>query len=91
MTELAKSGQRPTLYEVELPVTIVVGRTTLSLNDLADWKPDSVVSLDAKSDQPLELCVNGKVVATGELCEGDQGPDSLAIRILDIKQDAETA
>ncbi|MEM9988563.1 MAG: FliM/FliN family flagellar motor C-terminal domain-containing protein [Pseudomonadota bacterium] len=87
MSDLPSTETRSTLYDVELPVTVVVGRTTLSLQDLANWKADSVVALEASTEQPLELCVNGKVVATGELCEGDSGPESLAIRILDICQE----
>lgn len=83
---MSESAQKSSLYQVELPVTVVVGRTTLSLNDLAGWTPDSVVPLDVGADQPLELCVNGKVVATGEFCEDPAAPSGLAIRILDIKQ-----
>lgn len=87
----ATKSAQSSLYDVELPVTIVVGRTSLSIQELANWKPDSVVALDATIDQPIELCVNGKVVATGELCEGANGPDSLAVRILDIQQHPENA
>lgn len=83
MTDAAKKSS---LYQVELPVTVVVGRTTQSLDDLAGWTPDSVVGLDVAADQPLELCVNGKVVATGEFCEDPGAPSGLAVRILDIKQ-----
>lgn len=83
---MSETAKKSSLYEVELPVTVVVGRTVLSLNDLAGWTPDSVVGLDVAADQPLELCVNGKVVATGEFCEDPEAASGLAVRILDIKQ-----
>lgn len=82
---------KSSIYDIELPITVVIGRVTLSLQELSNWQPDSVVSLAARADDPLELCVNGKVVATGELCEGTGGPQSLAIRILDIRQEADAA
>ena len=81
-------NNRGSLNEVELPLTVVIGRTALTLQDVADLKPDSIVALAARADEPLEICVSGKVIATGELCEGEGGPDTLAIRILDIHQDA---
>jgi flagellar motor switch protein FliN/FliY len=90
MSDLSGAG-KSSLYDIELPVTVVIGRVTLSLQELANWQPDSVVALTARAEDPLELCVNGKVVATGELCEGNTGPQSLAIRILDIRQEADAA
>lgn len=77
---------RSKIYDVELPVTVVVGRKEISLEELSSWSPDKIVPLKAQVDQPVELCINGKLVATGELCEGEDGPDSLAVRILDIKK-----
>lgn len=88
MSEVAKPAPNDPLYEIELPVTVVIGQVTLSLADLAKWEADTIVSLGVKADEPLELQVNGRVVATGELCEGDTGPNSLAVRILDIYKDA---
>ncbi|MGV6819238.1 MAG: FliM/FliN family flagellar motor switch protein [Parvularcula sp.] len=83
---MSSTEPKSSLYQVELPVTVVAGRATLSLNDLSAWTPDSVIPLDVAADQPLELCVNGKVVATGEFCEDPEAPSGLAVRVLDIKQ-----
>lgn len=87
---MTDTSSRASLNDVELPLTVVIGRTSLSLQDVAGLKPDAIVALAAKADEPLEICVSGKTIATGELCEGEAGPESLAIRILDINQD-ETA
>ncbi len=87
MTDTPAAKSRATLYDVELPVTVIIGRTELSLKALSEWAPDSIVALTSRADQPIELCVNGKVVATGELCDGEAGDGSLAVRILDIKED----
>ena len=81
-------AQNDPLYDIELPVTVVVGEVSLSLADLSKWEADTIVSLGVKAEDPVILQVNGKVVATGELCEGESGPGSLAVRILDIRQTA---
>lgn len=91
MSEVAKPKSNDPLYNIELPVTVVVGKVTCSLAELASWEADTIVNLGLKAEEPLELQVDGKVVATGELCEGNTGPDSLAVRILDIRQDVSEA
>lgn len=72
------------LANVRVPVTIVIGRKEVALSDLGAWRGDTLVSLDQNADDPLEVHVNGTCVATAELCEGDGGEGSLAIRILDV-------
>ena len=91
MSEETTGKSNDPLYDIQLPVTVVIGEVKLSLADLSKWEADTIVSLGVKTDEPVILQVNGKVVASGELCEGDNGPDSLAVRILDIHQDADSA
>ncbi|MEM9232840.1 MAG: FliM/FliN family flagellar motor switch protein [Pseudomonadota bacterium] len=91
MSDALTAQKNDPLYDIQLPVTVVVGEVNLSLADLSKWESDTIVALGVKTDEPVELQVNGKVVATGELCEGKNGPKSLAVRILDIKQDAASA
>lgn len=54
---------------MDLPVTITleVGRTRLSLRDLLRISPGSVVKLDRNASDPMDMLVNGKLVARGEV------------------------
>lgn len=54
---------------MDLPVTIAleVGRTRLSLRDLLQVSPGSVVKLDRNASEPMDMRVNGKLVARGEV------------------------
>ncbi|RFB04741.1 FliM/FliN family flagellar motor switch protein [Parvularcula marina] len=88
MSDALTASSNDPLYDIQLPVTVVVGQVTLSLADLSKWEADTIVALGVKTSEPVELQVNGKVVATGELCEGQNGPNSLAVRILDIRKDS---
>lgn len=80
----ASNGLDERLAGVQVAVTIVIGRKEVALGDIGAWRGDTLVSLDQGADDPLEVHVNGTCVATAELCEGEGGDGSLAIRILDV-------
>ncbi|MCA8973344.1 MAG: FliM/FliN family flagellar motor switch protein, partial [Planctomycetes bacterium] len=53
------------LLDVEIPISVEVGRTEMSLEDVLKLVPGSVIALDKKSEEPVDLRVNGKLVARG--------------------------
>jgi flagellar motor switch protein FliN/FliY len=76
-------GQRnlDLLLDVEIPVSVEVGRAQMSLEEVLRLVPGSVVALDKKSEEPVDLRVNGKLVARGEVVLVD---DSYGLRITQI-------
>jgi flagellar motor switch protein FliN/FliY len=54
------------LMDVELPVTLRFGATEMLLRDLASLKAGSVIEFDRALNDPVELMVNGRVIARGE-------------------------
>jgi len=69
------------LLDVEIPVSVEVGRARLSLEEILRLVPGSVISLDKKSEEPVDLRVNGKLVARGEVVLVD---DSYGLRITQV-------
>lgn len=69
------------LLDVEIPISVEVGRAELSLDEVLNLVPGSVVSLDKKSEEPVDLRVNGKLVAKGEVVLVD---DTYGLRITEI-------
>jgi len=69
------------LLDVTIPVTVEVGRTELSLDEVLDLGPGSILALDKKAEEPVDLRVNGKLVARGEVVMVD---DSYGLRITQI-------
>lgn len=69
------------LLDINIPVSVEVGRTQMSLDDILDLVPGSVVTLDKKAEEPVDLRVNGKLVARGEVVLVD---DVYGIRITQI-------
>jgi flagellar motor switch protein FliN/FliY len=55
------------LLDVPVRVTVEVGRTRLTLADLVELGPGSLVTLDREAHEPADILVNGKVVARGEV------------------------
>jgi flagellar motor switch protein FliN/FliY len=69
------------LLDVEIPVTVEVGRTQKTLEEVLSLVPGSVVALDKKAEEPVDLRVNGKLVARGEVVLVD---DQYGLRITQI-------
>ena len=55
------------LAEVEVQLAVELGRLRLSLRELLSLTPGSVVELDRPADAPVDVLVNGTVVASGEV------------------------
>lgn len=67
------------LGDVRVAVTALVGRATASIDEVLDYAPGTIVRLDARTDAPVPLLVNGIAVASGDIVATDDG--SLAIEI----------
>lgn len=55
------------LMDVDLPVSIELGRTRMNISDILSLSPGSVVELDKLVGEPVDLLVNQKTVARGEV------------------------
>ena len=69
------------LMDVDLPVAIELGRTKLSISDILALGPGSVVELNKLAGEPVDLLVNNKVVARGEVVVIDE---SFGLRITQL-------
>jgi flagellar motor switch protein FliN len=55
------------LNDVQLDVTVELGRLRLSVRDLLSVQPGSVLALDRVAGAPVDVLVNGSPVARGEI------------------------
>lgn len=55
------------LLDVSVRVTVEVGRAKMTLAELVQLAPGSLVELDREAHEPVDILVNGKVVARGEI------------------------
>ncbi len=66
------------LLGLEIPVTVSFGEREMALRELAALGPGAVIELDRPASAPVDLLVNGRIVARGELVLLD---DQYALRI----------
>ena len=55
------------LMGVKLPIRVLLGRTQLCLRDVAQLGSGSVVELDCSPNDPVDIIVNDRVIAHGEV------------------------
>jgi flagellar motor switch protein FliN/FliY len=76
------------LMDVDLPVAIELGRTKLAISEILALGPGSVVELNKLAGEPVDLLVNSKVVARGEVVVIDE---NFGVRVTEIVSPIERA
>ena len=74
------------LMQVEVPVSVSLGRTRMRMKDLLALTQGSVVELERATGEPLDVFVNGTLVAHGEVVVVN---DKFGIRLTDVISPAE--
>ncbi len=60
------------LYDLQLPVSIELGRTNMLIRDILRLGRGSVVEFDKLVSEPVDVLINGKKVAEGEVVVVDK-------------------
>ena len=69
------------IMDVPLEVTVELGRTNKSISEILEFKPGTIVELNKVTGSPIDVLVNGKLVARGEVVVIDE---NFGIRIVEI-------
>ena len=69
------------IMDVPLEVTVELGRTSKSIKDILDFAPGTIIELDKLAGEPIDVLVNGKFVAKGEVVVIEE---SFGIRVTEI-------
>jgi len=78
------------LRDVELAVTAELGRTRMSLRELLSLSPGTVVELDRAAGSPVDLLVNGTLLARGEVVVVDEEFGVRITELVNTENSAET-
>lgn len=76
------------ILDVPLQITVELGRTSKSIKDILELTNGSIVELDRLAGEPVDIMVNGKYLAKGEVVVIDE---NFGVRITDIASPAERA
>ncbi len=69
---------------VPIEVVISVGKARPLLSELVGLRRDSVLTLDSKIEDPVEIMVGDRVIARGELQEVDSETGRLCVRLTEV-------
>jgi len=69
------------IMDVPLEVTVELGRTKKSIAEILDFTPGTIIELDRIAGEPIDVLVNGKFVAKGEVVVIEE---SFGIRVTEI-------
>jgi flagellar motor switch protein FliN/FliY len=81
VTSVGSSRNLSLLFDVPLSITVELGRTKRLIRDILDLAPGSIVELDKLAGEPVDILVNNKKIATGEVVVIDE---NFGVRLTDI-------
>ncbi len=73
-----RPGERPStldmgpVLDVPVVLTVELGRTTMTIRETLEMGPGSIVALDRMAGEPVDLLVNGHIIAQGEVVAIDE-------------------
>jgi len=69
------------ILDIPLGISVELGRTRMVVNDLLQIGPGSIIELNKSAGEPMEILINNKLVARGEVVVVNE---KLAVRLTDI-------
>jgi flagellar motor switch protein FliN/FliY len=69
------------LLDIPLQVTVELGRTKRSVKEILELSSGSIIELDKLAGEPVDILVNSKIVAKGEVVVIDE---NFGVRVTDI-------
>ena len=77
-------GNLGRISNVEMSLTVEIGRTRMSVRDVLSLKPGAVIELDRSAGAPADILLNGRLIAHGEIVVVDQDYAVRITQILDV-------
>ncbi len=78
------AGKLGRINNVEMALTVEIGRTRMSVRDVLALEPGAVVELDRSAGAPADVLLNGRLIAHGEIVVIDQDYAVRITQILDV-------
>jgi flagellar motor switch protein FliN/FliY len=79
-------GKLGRINNVEMTLTVEIGRTRMSVRDVLELEPGRVIELDRSAGAPADVLLNGRLIARGEVVVVDQDYAVRITKILDVTE-----
>lgn len=80
------NGKLGRINSVDMALTVVIGRTSMSVRDVLNLEPGAVIELDRSAGAPADVLLNGRLIAQGEVVVVDQDYAVRITKILDVAE-----
>ena len=77
----AEGADLSRLHDVPVELAVEIGRTRMTIGQTLELRPGSVVSLNRLAGEPVDLLINGKPIARGEVVVIDE---EFGLRVTDV-------
>lgn len=80
------SGLQDLVMSIPVQLDVVIGSAEMPVSDLIGMEAGSVVSLNRKIGEAVDICVNGTKIATGEIQSLEDDPSRLGVKIISLEK-----
>jgi len=81
----AAGGNSAIIMNIPVEVQIVLGSAEMPVSQLMDLQKGSTVALDRRVGEPVDVMVNGRKIARGEIVVLENDPSRFGIRLTEIE------
>ncbi len=82
-----EQGSIDLLFDVQLHLSVELGRTSIPVREVLQLGPGSIVELDKLAGEPVDILVNGKLIARGEVVVVDE---NFGVRVTEVASHTES-
>ncbi|MFZ5616650.1 MAG: FliM/FliN family flagellar motor switch protein [Pseudomonadota bacterium] len=84
------AAANPNILTLPVLLTVSVGSARLTIEELLSLNADTILTLNAAIDDPVDLLIGDRVVAQGALVETEGETPGLGVRIVSVIGDRKT-
>lgn len=78
------SGNMDMIMRIPVSVRVVLGSATMPVSSLAKLGRGAVIPLDRRVGEPVDVVVNGRVIARGEVVVMDEGSNRFGLKLTEV-------
>ena len=83
-TDLGKGPHLDSILKIPVAVQVFLGSASMPIADLMKLGRGAVVALDHAISDPVDVVVNGRIIARGELVAMDDDPSRIGVKLTEI-------
>lgn len=78
------SGNMDMIMRIPVSVRVVLGSATMPVSSLAKLGRGAVIPLDRRVGEPVDVVVNGRIIARGEVVVMDEGSNRFGLKLTEV-------